>query len=100
MGARASDVPIPPHGWVDCATPAGVRRLPRISGPRNGARVTASATLDGGPAARTERSFPALDGMRVIAATAVVLTHAGFWTSPGVFTPADRAIARLDVGVA
>jgi peptidoglycan/LPS O-acetylase OafA/YrhL len=62
--------------------------------------VTASATLDGGPAARTERSFPALDGMRVMAATAVVLTHAGFWTSPGVFTPADRAIARLDVGVA
>ncbi len=62
--------------------------------------MTASATLDGGPAGRTERSFPALDGMRVLAATAVVLTHAGFWTATGGAAPADRAIARLDVGVA
>lgn len=62
--------------------------------------MTAPATLDGGPAGRTERSFPALDGVRVLAATAVVLTHAGFWTATGGATPADRAIARLDVGVA
>ncbi|TFV45960.1 acyltransferase [Blastococcus sp. TF02A-35] len=62
--------------------------------------MTAPATLDGGPAARTERSFPALDGMRVLAATAVVLTHAAFWTGTDLSAPADRALARLDVGVA
>ncbi|RBY90427.1 acyltransferase [Blastococcus sp. TBT05-19] len=62
--------------------------------------MTASATLDGGPAARTERSFPALDGMRVLAATAVVMTHAAFWTGTDAAAPVDRALARLDVGVA
>lgn len=62
--------------------------------------MSASAVLDGGPVARTERAFPCLDGARAIAATAVVITHATFWTGahgPGLL---GRAMARLDVGVA
>lgn len=62
--------------------------------------MTASATLDGGPAASTERRFPALDGARALAATAVLLHHVAFWT--GDYTPdlVGRFFARLDVGVA
>jgi peptidoglycan/LPS O-acetylase OafA/YrhL len=62
--------------------------------------VTASATLEGGPVARTERRFPALDGARALAATAVLLHHVAFWT--GDYTPdlVGRFFARLDVGVA
>jgi peptidoglycan/LPS O-acetylase OafA/YrhL len=62
--------------------------------------VTASAVLDGGPVSRTERGFPCLDGARAIAATAVVLTHAAFWT--GNYTPdlLGRALNRAEVGVA
>ncbi|WP_116450505.1 acyltransferase family protein [Blastococcus litoris] len=62
--------------------------------------MTASVTPDGGAAGRTERAFPGLDGIRVLAATAVVLTHASFWTGTDPSLPADRALARLDVGVA
>jgi peptidoglycan/LPS O-acetylase OafA/YrhL len=62
--------------------------------------VTASATPEGGPAGRTERAFPGLDGARVLAATAVLLHHVAFWT--GDYTPdlVGRIFARLDVGVA
>jgi peptidoglycan/LPS O-acetylase OafA/YrhL len=62
--------------------------------------VTASALVDGGPAARTERAFPALDGARALAATAVLLHHVAFWT--GDYTPdlVGRILSRLDVGVA
>lgn len=61
--------------------------------------MTASAALEGGPASRTERAFPALDGMRALAATAVLLTHVAFWT--GDYTPdlEGRIFARFDVGV-
>jgi peptidoglycan/LPS O-acetylase OafA/YrhL len=61
--------------------------------------VTASAALDGGPAARTEHAFPGLDGARALAAGAVLVHHVAFWT--GEYTPdlAGRALARLDVGV-
>ena len=61
--------------------------------------MTASAALEGGPASRTERAFPALDGMRALAATAVLLTHVAFWT--GDYTPdlQGRIFARFDVGV-
>ena len=61
--------------------------------------MTASATLEGGPAARTEHAFPGLDGLRMVAATAVVFHHVGFWT--GNYTPdlAGRVLSRLDVGV-
>ena len=61
--------------------------------------MTASATLEGGPAARTERAFPGLDGLRTVAATAVVFHHVGFWTNH--YTPdlAGRVLSRLDVGV-
>lgn len=61
--------------------------------------MTASALLDGGPAARTERTFPALDGARALAATAVVGTHAAFWTQLDTSTLVGRVFARLDVGV-
>src|SRR5947208_2660866 len=46
--------------------------------------MTASALLDGGPVARTERAYPALDGLRLVAATAVVFTHTGFATGYSV----------------
>ncbi len=64
--------------------------------------MTASAVLDGGPAAAQERAFPALDGLRILAATAVVLCHVGFIT--GV-SSSDKGIessvlAHLQVGVA
>ncbi|UOY02197.1 acyltransferase family protein [Blastococcus sp. PRF04-17] len=62
--------------------------------------MTASVAPDGGAVGRTEHEFPGLDGVRVLAATAVVLTHAAFWTTAGGSTVADRALARLDVGVA
>jgi peptidoglycan/LPS O-acetylase OafA/YrhL len=50
--------------------------------------------------ATAERAYPALDGLRAVAATAVVTTHVAFWT--GSYTPdlLGRALGRLDVGVA
>ncbi len=62
--------------------------------------MTASALVEGGPGARTERAFPALDGARALAATAVLLHHVAFWT--GDYTPdlVGRILSRLDVGVA
>ncbi len=64
--------------------------------------MTASAVLDGGPAAATERAFPALDGARIIAATAVVLTHVGFMTGTSAADTGIGAsvLAHLAVGVA
>ncbi|MGZ4548559.1 MAG: acyltransferase family protein, partial [Blastococcus sp.] len=61
--------------------------------------MTASPAIEGGPEARSERSFPCLDGLRALAATAVVVTHVGFWT--GSYTPdvVGRVLARCDVGV-
>src|ERR1700712_380344 len=52
------------------------------------------------PPAPVERSYPALDGLRAVAATAVVTTHVAFWT--GSYTPdlLGHALGRLDVGVA
>jgi peptidoglycan/LPS O-acetylase OafA/YrhL len=61
--------------------------------------VTASTSLEGGPEARTERAFPALDGARALAATAVVGTHVAFWTGGDTSTLLGRALARFDVGV-
>ena len=66
--------------------------------------MTASAGPEGGPEGRPRagprRSFPCLDGARAIAASAVVLTHAGFWT--GNYTPdlLGRVLNRAEVGVA
>jgi peptidoglycan/LPS O-acetylase OafA/YrhL len=50
--------------------------------------------------ASVERAFPALDGLRAVAATAVVTTHVAFWT--GSYTPdlLGHVLGRLDVGVA
>lgn len=61
--------------------------------------MTASAVLDGGPVARGERGFPALDGVRALAATAVLLHHVAFWTGDYTDDPVGRVLARLDVGV-
>ena len=44
--------------------------------------------------------YPCVGGLRAIAATAVVATHAAFWTGSYTPDPAGRALARLDVGVA
>lgn len=55
--------------------------------------------LEGGPEARTERAFPALDGARALAATAVVGTHVAFWTGGDTSSLLGRAFARFDVGV-
>ena len=62
--------------------------------------MTASAALEGGPVSRTERAFPGLDGARAIAATAVVATHAAFWTGSYTQDTAGRALSQLTVGVA
>ncbi|MGY2003494.1 acyltransferase family protein [Blastococcus sp. SYSU DS1024] len=61
--------------------------------------MTASAAIEGGQESRVERAFPALDGLRAIAATAVLVHHVAFWT--GDYTPDQlgRVFARLDVGV-
>lgn len=66
--------------------------------------MTASAGPEGGPECRPRaaprRSFQCLDGARAIAASAVVLTHAGFWT--GNYTPdlLGRVLNRAEVGIA
>jgi peptidoglycan/LPS O-acetylase OafA/YrhL len=44
--------------------------------------------------------FPSLDGVRAVAALAVVLTHVGFQTGEGVSGPARTVLSRLDIGVA
>ncbi|WP_214403230.1 acyltransferase family protein [Pseudonocardia lacus] len=54
----------------------------------------------GAPAAGAARRYPCLDGLRAIAATVVVLTHAAFMTGNYAETGAGRFFARLDVGVA
>ena len=61
--------------------------------------MTAAAALEGGPEARAEREFPALDGLRALAASAVVLTHASFFTGEHRGDAVGRVLARLDVGV-
>ena len=61
--------------------------------------MTASALLDGGPAARTERAYPALDGLRLLAATAVVLTHTGFATGNYSADALGGVLARMEIGV-
>jgi peptidoglycan/LPS O-acetylase OafA/YrhL len=49
--------------------------------------------------ARSERSYPCLDGLRALAATAVVVTHVGFWTGHYRDDVFGRVLSRLDVGV-
>ena len=49
---------------------------------------------------RAPERFPALDGVRAVAALAVVLTHVGFQTGEAVSGPARAALSRLDIGVA
>ena len=44
--------------------------------------------------------YPSLNGLRVIAATAVVATHSAFWSASYTPDTAGHALARLDVGVA
>ena len=44
--------------------------------------------------------YPSLNGLRAIAATAVVATHTAFWSASYTPDTAGHALARLDVGVA
>jgi peptidoglycan/LPS O-acetylase OafA/YrhL len=44
--------------------------------------------------------YPALNGLRALAATAVVATHSAFWSGSYTADTAGYALARLDVGVA
>ncbi len=64
--------------------------------------MTASAVLEGGPAAAQERAFPALDGLRILAATAIVVGHVAFitGTSSSDTGIGASALAHLEVGVA
>lgn len=48
----------------------------------------------------TRRTYPALDGIRAIAALAVVGTHAAYWTGNYHETTVGLLLARLDFGVA
>ncbi len=48
----------------------------------------------------TRRTYPALDGIRAIAALAVVGTHAAYWTGNYRETTVGLLLARLDFGVA
>ena len=61
-----------------------------------------TASLPSSPAddAAVEGRFPELTGLRAVAATAIVGTHAAFWTHSDGDTPLGRALTRLDVGVA
>lgn len=61
--------------------------------------MTASALVDGGPAARVERAYPTLDGLRLLAATAVVITHTGFATGHYTSDAFGGLLARLEIGV-
>ena len=51
-------------------------------------------------AAAPDGRFPALDGVRAIAALAVVLTHVGFQTGQAVSGTGRSVLSRLDIGVA
>ncbi len=53
-----------------------------------------------GSPTRAGGRFPALDGVRAIAAVAVVLTHVGYQSGEAIVGPARSVLARLDVGVA
>lgn len=57
------------------------------------------AVPTGAPGAGPHR-FPALDGLRAVAASAVVLTHVAFWAGAYTQDWLGRALARGDVGVA
>jgi peptidoglycan/LPS O-acetylase OafA/YrhL len=49
---------------------------------------------------RPGHRFPLLDGLRALAASAVLVTHVGFHTGAAVTGPWAGPLARLDVGVA
>jgi peptidoglycan/LPS O-acetylase OafA/YrhL len=53
-----------------------------------------------GSPSRALGRYPALDGIRAIAAIAVVLTHIGYQSGEGLNGPARSVLSRLDVGVA
>lgn len=45
-------------------------------------------------------AFPALDGLRAVAVTGVVVTHAAYWTGHYEHGLGSSILARLDIGVA
>ncbi len=60
--------------------------------------VTAPAVT--APAPVPAGHYPCLGGLRAIASTAVVATHAAYWTANYTPDATGRVLARLDVGVA
>jgi peptidoglycan/LPS O-acetylase OafA/YrhL len=60
---------------------------------------TAPYSPTDGPAAAGSQRFPALDGLRMIGALAVVTTHVGFSSGASLNTPVAGLLARLDAGV-
>jgi peptidoglycan/LPS O-acetylase OafA/YrhL len=62
---------------------------------------TSAPAADAGATSRASgRHLPALDGVRAVAATAVLLTHVGFATGAVRPSVVGAVVARLDIGVA
>jgi peptidoglycan/LPS O-acetylase OafA/YrhL len=49
---------------------------------------------------QNHEAFPALDGLRALAVTGVVVTHAAYWTGHYEHGVGSSVLARLDIGVA
>jgi len=67
--------------------------------PDDAGGLESAGDAPGGAPAGSPR-FPCVDGVRAIAAYAVVLTHAGFHTGASYAGPLHGVLSRLDVGVA
>lgn len=63
-----------------------------------GGLESAAEGPDGAPASPDR--FPGLDGVRALAALAVVMTHVGFVTGAAIVGPFHGVLSRLDLGVA
>lgn len=81
----------------DQAKGAGVSAGPASS---PGSPLARRADSSAGQAAPPGAWFPGLEGLRGLAALAVVLTHIGFQTGEGVNGPLRVVLSRLDLGVA
>jgi len=77
-------------------TAAGPDTPPAAPADEGAGLESAADTPAGAPATR----FPCIDGVRALAALAVVLTHAGFHTGASITGPLHGVLSRLDVGVA
>ncbi|MFE4574358.1 acyltransferase family protein [Streptomyces chartreusis] len=67
--------------------------------PHEAMEPASAETAEGAsPHRRTE--FPALDGLRIVAVTAVIGTHTAYWTGRYTRGAARSVLAHLDIGVA